>query len=123
MLRSILSFLLLFFLITSCEEIINEENISNDTLQLLAPTNDAVLATKQKIAFNWEELEGADNYQLQIATPDFVSATQIILDTLISRTDYMVDSLATKPYEWRVKGLNSAYETGYSTNVFTVEEP
>jgi len=121
--RFILPFLLLFFLITSCEEIINEENISNDTIQLLAPTNDTVLATKQKIAFNWEELDGADNYQLQIATPDFVSTTQINLDTLISRTDYTVDSLAAKPYEWRVRGLNSVYETVYTMNALTVEEP
>lgn len=123
MLRLIFRFFILFFLIISCEEIINEENISNNTIQLLAPTNDTELATKQKIAFNWEALGGADNYRLQVSTPDFATATLIALDTLINRTDFAIDSLVAKSYEWRVKGLNSAYETGYSANIFTVVEP
>ncbi len=112
---------LLLFLIISCQEIINEENISNDTIQLLAPTNDAILATKQKISFNWEFLSGATNYQLQIATPNFAAANQIVLDTLIGGNDFAVDSLAAKSYEWRVKGFNSAFETAYTSNAFSVE--
>ncbi len=116
-------FFILLFLISSCEEIVNEENISNDTVQLLAPSNDAVLATKQKITFNWEALGGTSSYKLQIATPNFISATQIQLDTLVSRTDFTIDSLVAKSYEWRVKGLNSAYETVYSVNAFVVKEP
>jgi len=121
MIRQFFRFFILLFLITACEEIVNEENISNDTVQLLAPSNEAVLATKQKIAFNWEVLGGANRYQLQIATPDFVTATQIQLDTLVSRTDFTIDSLIARSYEWRVKGMNSAHETGYSANIFTVE--
>ncbi len=123
MIRQFFIFFILLFLISSCEEIVNEENISNDTVQLLAPSNDAVLATKQKISFNWEALGGANSYKLQIATPNFISATQIQLDTLVSRTDFTIDSLVAKSYEWRVKGLNSAYETVYSSNTFVVEEP
>ncbi len=112
---------LLLLLIVSCQEIINEENISNDTIQLLAPGNNSVLATNQKISFNWQPLTGASDYRLQVATPNFTTANQIVLDTLISGNAFAVDSLAAKSYEWRVKGQNSAFETGYTSNHFTVE--
>lgn len=114
-------FLLLFFLMTSCEEIVNEEDITNDTILILAPTKDAVL-TSGDISFNWELLNGADSYQLQIATPNFTIASQIALDTVIGKTNF-TKALEVGSYEWRVKGMNSAFETVYTVNAFTVEEP
>ncbi len=107
----------------SCEEIINEQNITSDTIQLIAPSENRLLKTNENIVFNWEALNGATDYQLQIATPNFANASQIVKDTLIQRIDFRIDSLPVSNYEWRVKALNSAYETEYTTNGFVVEEP
>jgi len=105
----------------SCEEIINEQNITTDTINLLAPTENVTLKTQTKITFHWEVLNGATEYQLQIAEPNFSSANQIVHDTLLHKNSFIIDSLQVSNYEWRVRALNSAYETGYTTNGFGVE--
>ena len=118
MLRRGLSFLVICITLISCEEIVTVENISNDTVQILAPINKAQLIN-ENVSFNWEELSGVDNYQLQIATPNFSAATQIVLDTLLTSRSF-VQTLEAKQYEWRIKGVNSAYETAYIINAFSV---
>ena len=115
-----LGFLIVFCFLISCEEIINEVDISNDNVLLLAPTNNAVIQTGN-ISFNWKTLEGADSYQLQIAWPDFTSAVQIVLDTTII-TNSFTRSLEANPYEWRVRGMNSAYKTDFTVHAFTIED-
>ncbi len=105
----------------SCEEIINEQNITNDAIHLVAPTENVLLKTNEKIIFNWEALNGATTYKLQIATPNFSNATQLLTDTLVQRTDFSKESLPISAYEWRVKGMNSAFETVFTTNGFIVE--
>ena len=67
--------LLIFTL--GCEELINEPNISNETVLILAPSSNAELAAKSKINYHWQELAGASEYQLQVATPTFINAQQI----------------------------------------------
>ncbi len=105
----------------SCEEIINEQNITNDAIQLIAPSENVLLKTNKKIVFNWEALNGATAYKLQITTPNFSNATQLLTDTLVQRTDFSIESLPISAYEWRVKAINSAYETVFTTNGFIVE--
>ena len=105
----------------SCEEIINEQNITNDSIHLVAPTENVSLKTSEKIIFNWEALNGATAYKLQIATPNFINATQLLTDTLVQRVDFSIETLLINNYEWRVKGMNSAYETVFTTNGFIVE--
>ena len=107
----------------SCEEIINEENITNGAINLLAPTESVILKTSTKITFNWEALNGATDYRLQIAEPCFNKANQIIKDTLLQKTIFSIDSLPINYYEWRVQALNSAYETVYTTKGFVIEKP
>lgn len=121
MARILYGLFIAFFLLISCEEIINEEDISDGNIQLLAPTNNAVLVAGD-ISFNWKTLGGAESYQLQIAWPDFTSAVQIVLDTTLSKNSF-IQPLDVNEYEWRVRGINSAYETDYTVHAFTVEEP
>ena len=113
--------LIIIILTLSCEEIINEQNITNDAIQLIAPSENVLLKTNEKIIFNWEALNGATDYKLQIAIPGFSSATQLVTDTIVQKVDFSIESLPISTYEWRVKGLNSAYETGFTTNGFIVE--
>lgn len=119
MLRKLSLLALSIFLIASCSDVLLVEDISNDTIQILAPTNNATLS-EGSLSFNWQALEGIENYQLQIATPNFANANQVVLDTLISTTNF-IQSLEANNYEWRVRGVNSAYETLYTISTFTVQ--
>ncbi|ARV08208.1 hypothetical protein BTO05_00595 [Winogradskyella sp. PC-19] len=104
----------------SCEEIIEVEDISQAQIDILAPTNDAVLNTTQ-LRFSWQDLEFSEYYRLQVATPNFLEAIQIVEDTLISTTEFN-KILQVGDYQWRIKAINSAYQTQYQTQSFSIEE-
>lgn len=114
--------LLLVFILTGCEEIINEINIENDDLILVSPVDAAVLPAGT-IFFDWESLEGASRYRIQIASPDFQSPQQIVYDAIVqdSSGTRAQTSLEAGNYEWRVRGENGAYESPYSRNELLVE--
>ena len=110
-----LVFLALF--IFSCEAVFVED-ISSDTVVLQAPMNSVIL-TAGNITFSWQLLEAADFYQIQIATPNFQNAMQIIIDSITTENS-VVKNLTTGDYQWRVKAINSAYETPHSTTNIVV---
>lgn len=115
-----LKLLLVVCLLVSCEEIIEVVDISNENVVVLAPTDTAILAITD-INFSWEAVEDAEQYNLQIATPNFESANQIVLDTTITTTNFN-QNLELGNYEWRVRAENSDYQTAYSIQSFTIEE-
>jgi uncharacterized protein YegP (UPF0339 family) len=95
------------------------EDISNETVTLVAPSDNSTLDIRE-ITFTWEEVEFAEEYTLQIATPDFTNPTQVVVDTITAQTSSR-HSLENGSYEWRVKAQNSASETSFSTNGFIVD--
>lgn len=104
----------------ACEDIIEVVDISNETVTILAPTASSTVDSTQ-VVFTWQPIEDAENYHLQVATPTFGNATQIVLDTLIANTSF-TKILETKDYEWRVRAENANYKTTYTTIGFRVEE-
>ncbi len=121
---------LLFFLLVvalwSCEDIIEVPDISDRSVKILAPSDNSELDTLN-IKFNWETIEDANTYRVQIADPNFIQAEQILVDSLID----VVDSLGTGNsfnhqftdygnYEWRIKAINSAYETPFTKASFQI---
>ncbi len=113
--------LIMALVFTACEEILTEENISDKKVMLLAPANEVNLPTLTNISFSWETVDQATEYKLQVATPSFVAAQQIVLDTFLTINTFSLDSLAANNYEWRVKAMNSGYETGFVVHGFVVE--
>ena len=113
-------FIMIAMLVPGCEAVLNEEDISEEPVVLIAPSDGAAL-TETAIALSWEPLEDADAYQLQIATPSFEMALQVVSDTIVVVNHFPVN-LSSGDYEWRVKGLNSAYETVFTTRSFTITE-
>jgi len=113
-----LSALITLLLLTGCEAIF-VENISNATVTTVAPSNESVISTGV-IHFTWNALEDATMYKLQIATPNFTSAVQVVLDTLLENTSFS-KNLPIGNYQWRVKAVNSDYETAYTTNSFEID--
>ncbi len=105
-------------MLTGCEDIIEVDNISEEKVKLLAPADD-VISKSTTISFSWEKVEEADTYQLQIAKPAFEQALEIVTDTTSSSTRYS-ETYSEGSFEWRVKALNSAYETEYTTHSFSI---
>ena len=101
----------------SCEAVFVED-ISNDSIVLLAPLNNSQLNVGNN-TFSWELINNAETYQIQIATPNFENANQIVLDSIVLDNN-LLQSLDLGTYQWRVKASNSEYETQYSTVSFTV---
>jgi hypothetical protein len=118
--KKVVWFAVVLVLLMACEDIIGVEDISNRNVIILAPTNDAILNTTT-ISFNWDTLDDAEAYKLQIAAPDFENATAIVADTIVTVTNF---SKALNPgnYQWRVRAENSGYQTAYRTLSFSVTE-
>lgn len=113
-------------IVWGCEDILEVPDISNQTIPVLAPSEGSVLITNA-VGFNWQTIDNVTTYRVQIATPNFENTTQIILDSIISedtlgRIKTRIDqSLLNGKYAWRVKGLNSDYETVYTSITFHVD--
>tara|TARA_R110002096_G_scaffold421590_1_gene627443 strand:+ start:3249 stop:3569 length:321 start_codon:yes stop_codon:yes gene_type:complete len=106
--------------VLSCDDIIEVEDISDKEVIVLAPSNQVILNTTDVI-FTWEALEDAETYHLQIATPTFENAQQIVHDSMLVGTRFST-TLDFKGYEWRVRAENSGYTTSYKVNSFSIEE-
>ncbi|WP_299548455.1 fibronectin type III domain-containing protein [Seonamhaeicola sp.] len=111
---------LVFMNVLSCDEIIEVADISDKTVEILAPTNNSVIDATS-VSFTWNALEDAESYKLQIATPDFENAVQIVVDSTLANTSF-IKTLAPGTYEWRLRAENSGYQTQYTINGFTVSE-
>lgn len=117
--NTLLALALLIGLI-SCSDIIGVEDISSKSVNLIAPSDNTIVDVSE-VTFTWEGVVESETYHLQIATPNFENATQIVEDTLITRLNF-TKSLEPKSYEWRVRGENSAYATAYTIQSFNVED-
>ncbi|WP_306013952.1 MULTISPECIES: hypothetical protein [unclassified Allomuricauda] len=109
----------------ACEDILEVPDISAQTINILAPTNGTIL-TNNTVNLNWENVEEATGYTVQVATPNFENAAQILMDSVIEMDTLgylptqLQQNLLNGNYEWRVKAFNSGFETLYSTSVFQV---
>ena len=104
----------------NCEQIIEVEDISNEHIVVLSPVNNTTL-TSTEVNFTWEPLDFAEQYQLQIVHPNFEAAEVFVEDTIITANSF-IKPLVTNTYQWRVRALNFAYETQYTTQNLTIED-
>lgn len=111
--------------LSGCEELVEVQDISGEEVMLLAPANGTVVS-QANVNFTWNEVFEAKSYHVQVAQPSFLEASQIIVDTLVIRDSTYLGTRFTKTlldntYEWRVKALNSDFETEFTTHSFTVQ--
>lgn len=116
--------LLLLTLFGSCQDILEVPDISDQSVELLAPS-DSTVVVQDSVQFNWNAVYEASQYHIQVASPNFENAAQILVDSLIAidstfTSPRIMKTLVNSQYEWRVKAMNSDYETGFSTNSFSV---
>ncbi|MEL6809707.1 MAG: hypothetical protein AAFP76_00035 [Bacteroidota bacterium] len=116
--KRILLLAILFSL--GCEEggLLIEPDISERQVNLISP-RDGVEVASNTIFFDWEPVEEATRYEIQVATPDFDNTQQLLLNVTDSVTVNQLD-LTLGDYQWRVRAKNSNYETAYTTASFRV---
>ncbi|UJH68665.1 hypothetical protein [Allomuricauda sp. SCSIO 65647] len=123
--RTLLFLLLFGGFALSCEDILEVPDISGQQVELLAPSEGSVV-TDSIVNFNWNGVNDADSYLVQVATPDFENAAQLVLDSVMVIDSTFVGTriskqLSNSTYEWRVKAQNSGFETEFSISGFTVD--
>lgn len=109
------NFLLISILIlccTSCHDFF-EDDISGQTVTLISPAN-GTTTTQLTHTFIWNEIKYADSYHLQIAYPTFSNIQYYIADTNLTTEQFLI-TLSPGTYQWKVKAVNSASETAYSS--------
>jgi heme/copper-type cytochrome/quinol oxidase subunit 2 len=92
----------------SCTDVL-EEDITDNTIQIISPTEGNLL-TNSTVNFQWNWLKGADKYRIQI----FNSNQVIVLDSLVKNKLNLNYTLPTGGYKWRVRGENFAYQSIFS---------
>lgn len=102
----------------SCDDFISKD-ISGEAVVTLSPTDGDTVASYSQL-FWWEEIEGAEEYHLQIVKPSFSYIQQLLLDTTIAENKFSF-SLQPGTYQWRVRALNNAGFTSYTMNTLTVD--
>lgn len=122
MISKIINFIFIVILLShsSCDKILFIEDISGEEIVLLAPLDDTQIGAGE-VVFSWEELENADGYQLLIATPNFSNANQILLDSIVS-TRFFSQQLLEGDYEWKLRAVNSEYNSAYVNANFIIKE-
>jgi len=94
-------------------EVAIKVDLSGTKVSLLSPTDKSTIVDK-KITLWWNQVTGAEKYNLQIVSPSFANPTKLIYDQWIT-TNSFVTELDAGNYEWRVKASNSISETAFST--------
>lgn len=109
---------LLLLSLYACDDFI-EEDIENEYITLLAPSNN--LTTIQLThTFWWDILDGVESYNMQVVEGTFTSVTTFLLDTNVS-TNKFEYTLYPGNFQWRVKGMNNGGETYYTTFGLTID--
>ncbi len=104
--------------VTSCTDIVST-NLSRSSITILAPANNFVSQNYTQ-QFWWEEVEGADKYNLQIVKPSFAAGQQLIVDTTVNGNKYL-QTLQPGAYQWRVRAQNNTSNTDYVTYNLTID--
>lgn len=91
----------------SCEDIF-EEDITNNSVQIISPRNGAIIESNV-VNFQWNSLKGASKYRVQV----YGANQAIVLDSLVSKTN-LTYPLIQGEYQWRIRGENFAYQSSYS---------
>ena len=123
--KYVFGILIFLIWITSCEDVLEVVDISERQVTIFAPLNNTTVSTNE-VSFNWDKVEDATAYRFQLASPNFTETQQLVLDsvfeldTLGNVGTRVQRTLMNGSYEWRVKAMNSGFETPYANSTFMV---
>lgn len=110
---------LLALITGSCTKDLVATDISDQTVNILAPGN-GIKTPNNSITFWWDAIEHADYYELQIVSPSFASVATLVADTHVTSNKFTM-VLNPGTYEWRLRATNNAGSTAYSTRSFIID--
>lgn len=105
--------------VVSCTKDFIEKDLSKKNITVLAPPN-GFTTTTNTLIYWWNEVDGADEYQLQIVRPSFSFIQQLMLDTTVTGTKFSF-TLPPGAYQWRVKALNGSSSTPFTLLGLTID--
>ncbi|OFY88369.1 MAG: hypothetical protein A3K10_11890 [Bacteroidetes bacterium RIFCSPLOWO2_12_FULL_31_6] len=100
---------------TSCEDMIRE-NMEKKTVSIISPPNN-YQSDELSITFYWNEVDGADYYNIRVWDDKNVLKLDENVDTTIY--DYSFPYFGT--YTWQVKAVNSATESPFTTYTIFID--
>lgn len=103
----------------SCTKDFIVKDIKKELVTIISPV-DNFKTPNNTITFWWDELEGAETYNLQIVSPNFSSVSSLVLDTVIS-TNKFTKTLIPGTYQWRIKATNNGGSTAYVTRDLIID--
>jgi hypothetical protein len=110
--KHIILLLLACVLLAACRDII-EKDITNDTVELVSPTDNARSGTLLQTLY-WNPLDGVQGYRVQITKNNFnPDSIFLVMDSTVKATQFSYGFSVGK-YQWRVSGVNSAYNSKFS---------
>lgn len=107
----ILAQVVLCLTLFSCADIIVPDDILDEQVELLTPT-DGLVTDIQTHTFSWGDVSSAEAYNLRIVAPDFDNPERLVLDSNIIGNSFTL-TLTDSDYQWRVVGFNEAYESQF----------
>ena len=94
-----------------------QKDIRKSLVNIVSPA-DNLNTPSNSVTFWWDELDGAETYNLQIVKPSFDSIVQVIIDTTIIPNKF-TRTLLPGRYQWRIKAINGGGSTAFVTrNLF-----
>lgn len=106
-------------ILIACSKDFIVKDIKNETVSIIAPT-DNLKTPNNAVTFWWDELEGAEKYNLQIVKPSFSAVIQLIVDTNITSNKF-TKVLTPGTYQWRIKAVNGGGSTIYTTRTLVID--
>lgn len=98
-------------ILISCSEFFVPDISDHIPILIIPGQQDTIV--NNSIHFKWTEMEGADSYKLEVVSPSFASISEFPLDSAIEGTEFFY-TLDPGVYEYRIKAINSAFESEYS---------
>jgi hypothetical protein len=117
-LRTLINICLLSFVVAACSDF-TENDLTNKEVVLKAP-GDSFKTTVSTVTFWWEYVSDATLYELQIVSPSFQNARQLILDTFLTKNTYTY-ALLPGDYEWGVIASNNSSSTDLWYRSLTID--
>jgi hypothetical protein len=103
--------------LVSCNDVFDKD-IENNKVQLYSPSNNVTIGANT-VLFKWNKMEGATKYRLEVVSSSFTSISSVIVDTIITNTQFS-KSLTKGNYQWTVTAINNtakAYSDTFNLKV------
>lgn len=103
------------FFLVGCEELI-EPDLEDETVTIVSPP-DKYESSSLTVTFEWDEEDGADNYNLQIWNEDGIRVLNATTDTIVY--DYTFPYFGT--FTWKVRAQNGTSNTAFTSYTIIID--